>query len=143
MLKLKGTINKEGEVVFQYGKPLPLQTLFQHETEKNQVEICIEIFHIIGLDRLISGINGFVWVTKESCQAEIITNALQIQNIESEIVNTDSNNTKIYMIKVIREEDIKQAVDFLQNDNSGLRLKPDWNYPAGERNESFEQWLNE
>jgi hypothetical protein len=70
-------------------------------------------------------------------------NALKIQIIESEIVNAESNNILIYLIKVNREEDIKEVIDFIQNDKSGLRLKPDWDYPDSKRNQSFELWLNE
>jgi hypothetical protein len=49
----------------------------------------------------------------------------------------------LYLIKVLRQEDLKEVIDFIQNDAGGLRLKPDWNYPEGERNQSFEQWINE
>jgi len=143
MVKIRGTLNDKGEVVFQRGKPLPLLTLYQQKTLQMPVEICIELSVSFGINDLISGTDGFVWATKNICQAEIITNALKIQNIESEIVNAESNNISIYLIKVNREEDIKEGFDFIQNDKSGLRLKPDWDYPEGERNQSFEQWINE
>ena len=143
MIKLKGTLNTKGEVVFQRGKPLPLTSLYQQQTLQLQVEISIELSVTIGLNSLISGTDGFVWATKNICQAEIIANALKIQNIESEIINAESNNISIYLIKVAREEDVKEVIDFIQNDASGLRLKPDWNYPSGEPNQSFEQWINE
>jgi hypothetical protein len=143
MIKIKGTLNTRGEVVFQRGKPLPLKTLYPQQTPKLPVEISVELSVTVELSSLISGTDGFVWATKDICQAEIITNALKIQHIESEIINTESNNISIYLIKVNREEDINEGFDFIQNDKSGLRLKPDWNYPEGERNQSFEQWINE
>ena len=143
MIKIKGTLNSKGEVVFQCGKPLPLKSLYQQQTLQLPVEISIELSVTIGLNSLISGTDGFVWATKNMCQAEIIANALKIQHIESEIVNAESNNISLYLIKVNQEEDIKEVIDFIQNDISGLRLKPDWDYPEGERNQSFEQWLNE
>lgn len=143
MLKIKGTINKEGEVVFQFGKQLPLRTLYNQQIVHMPVEICLELSVTIGLNSLISGIDGIVWATKNVCQADIISNSLKIQNIESEIIQTQIDKVLINMIKVNREEDVKIAIDFIQNDKSGLRLKPDWDYPSGERNESFEQWLNE
>jgi hypothetical protein len=143
MIKIKGTLNTEGEVVFQRGKPLPLKSLYQQEKLQLPVAISIELSVTIGLNSLILGIDGFVWATKNICQAEIITNALKIQHIESEIINAESNNKSIYLIKVNREEDIKEVIDFIQNEKSGLRLKPDWDYPEGEGNQSFEQWINE
>ncbi|HSO85029.1 MAG TPA: hypothetical protein VLQ91_00655 [Draconibacterium sp.] len=143
MIKIKGTLNAKGEVVFQRGKPLPLKTLYQQQTLQLPVEISIELSVTVELNSLISGTDGFVWATKDICQAEIITNALKIQHIESEIINTESNNISIYLIKVNREDDINEGFDFIQNDKSGLRLKPDWNYPDGEPNQSFEQWINE
>jgi hypothetical protein len=143
MVKIKGTLNDKGEVVFQRGKPLPLLTLYQQQTLQLPVEICIELSVTVEINDLISGTDGFVWATKDFCQAEIINNALKVQHIESEIINAESNNILIYLIKVNREEDIKKGFDFIQNDKSGLRLKPDWDYPEGERNQSFEQWINE
>lgn len=143
MIKIKGTLNTKGEVVFQRGKPLPLLTLYQQKKLLMPVEISIELLITMGLNELISGTDGFVWATKDFCQAEIIANALKIQHIESEIINAESNNISIFLIKVNQDEDIKEGFDFIQNDKSGLRLKPDWDYPEGERNQSFEQWINE
>ena len=143
MIKIKGTLNTKGEVVFQCGKPLPLKTLYQQQTLQLPVEISIELSVTIELNSLISGTDGFVWATKDICQAEIITNALKIQHIESEIISTESNKIPIFLIKVNREKDINEVIEFIQNDKSGLRLKPDWNYPEGERNQSFEQWIND
>jgi hypothetical protein len=143
MIKVKGTLNTKGEVVFQRGKPLPLLTLYQQKTLQMPVEISIDLLVTVGLSEVISGTDGFVWATKDLSQAEIIANALKIQHIESEIINAESNNISIFLIKVNQDEDIKEGFDFIQNDKSGLRLKPDWDYPEGERNQSFEQWINE
>lgn len=143
MIKIKGILNTKGEVVFQRGKPLPLKTLYQQQTLQLPVEISIELSVTVGLNSLISGTDGFVWATKDICQVEIISNALKIQHVETEIISTESNKIPIFLIKVNREEDINEVIDFIQNDKSGLRLKPDWDYPEGERNQSFEQWINE
>jgi hypothetical protein len=143
MIKIKGTLNDKEEVVFQHGKPLPLKALYQQKNQLLPVEISIELTVKIGLNGLISGIGGFVWATLDSCQAEIICNTLKVQKIEVEIVNDDSGKNRLYLIRVIREPDIKRVIDFIQNDSGGLRLKPDWNYPEGERNQSFEQWIIE
>ncbi len=142
MIKLKGILNTSGEVVFQYGKPLPLSTLY-HQSIQIPVEISLELSVTVELNTLISGIDGFVWATKDNCQAEIICNALNVQKYNAEIIKGKLEKKALYLIKVNREEDIKEVIDFIQNDAGGLRLKPDWNYPEGERNQSFEQWVNE
>jgi hypothetical protein len=143
MIKMKGTLNNQGEVVFQHGKPLPLSTLYHQQTLQLPVEIWLELSVTMGLNTLILGVGGFVWATKDLCQAEIICNALKVQKIEAEIVKGDLEKNALYLIKVYREEDIKEVLDFIQNDVGGLRLKRDWDYPDGERNQSFEQWINE
>ena len=140
---MKGTLNNQGEVVFQHGKPLPLSTLYHQQTLQLPVEIWLELSVTMGLNTFISGVGGFVWATKDLCQAEIICNALMVQKIEAEIVKGDLEKNALYLMKVYREEDIKEVLDFIQNDVGGLRLKRDWDYPDGERNQSFEQWINE
>ena len=40
------------------------------------------------------------------------------------------------------ESDISEAINFVWKSDTGLRLKPDWSYPEGELNKSFEQWLS-
>ena len=143
MLNIKGRLNNKGEIVFSKEKTLEEKTQYEEQTQLKPSGINIELLVSIDVNSLISGIDGFVWVTKNICQAEIIYNALQVQKIEVEIVRVELDKTDLYLIKVIREEDIKKVIDFIQNDSSGLRLKPDWNYPEGERNQSFEQWINE
>lgn len=95
------------------------------------------------LNKFISGIDGFVWATWYAQQAEIIANALRVQSIELEIVKTEYENKVMYLIKITREDDVMNAIDFIHNENSGLRLKPDWAYPEGEPNESFNKWINQ
>jgi hypothetical protein len=142
MLNIKGRLNKNGEIVFSKGKTLEGKAQNEEQQEISS-EINIELSVSIDVNSLISGIDGFVWATKSICQADIISNALKVQEIEVEIVNVELSNNSFYLIKVIREEDVKSVIDFIHNDTGGLRLKPDWNYPDNERNQSFEQWLNE
>ena len=143
MLNIKGRLNKKGEIGFQQGKSLQGKTQNEEQTPQLPSGINIELSVSIDVNSLISGIDGFVWATKDICQAEIICNALKVQKIEMEIVKVELEKNDLYLIKVNREKDIKEVIDFIQNDISGLRLKPDWNYPEGERNQSFEQWINE
>ncbi|MBK6283589.1 MAG: hypothetical protein IPF54_13920 [Draconibacterium sp.] len=58
------------------------------------------------------------------------------------IVKIEHENKVMYLIKVTKEEDIEEVMDFIRNEKSGLNLKPDWTYPEGERNASFDQWIN-
>lgn len=104
--------------------------------------IIVELSVSIDINELISGINGYVWASKDLQQVEIITNAIRVQNIEIEIVKAKLENSEMYLIKVINEKDIQNVLDFIQNDKSGLMLKPDWTYPEGERNKSFDQWTH-
>lgn len=143
MLNIKGRINKKGEIVFRQGETLEEKTQYEEQTLQSPSGINIELSVSIDVNSLISGIDGFVWATKDICQAEIICNALKVQKIEVEIVKVELEKSALYLIKVNREEDVKEVIDFIQNDAGGLRLKPDWNYPEGERNQSFEQWINE
>lgn len=143
MLNISGRINKKGEIVLQQGILLHGKNQSEEQNPQTPSGINIQLSVSIDVNSLISGIDGFVWATKNICQAEIIINALKVQKIEAEIVHVELEKNDLYLIKVNREEDIKEVIDFIQNDSSGLRLKPDWNYPDGERNQSFEQWINE
>ena len=98
MLNIKGTLNKNGEIVFQLGKPLLLKSLYSGKKPQLPIAINIEISVSIDLNRLISGIAGFVWATKDISQAEIIANALKVQQIESEIVNVENFNNGLCLI---------------------------------------------
>jgi hypothetical protein len=143
MLNIRGRINEKGEIVFQQGKLLHGKTQNEEQIPQTPSGINIELSVSIDVNSLISGIDGFVWATKDICQAEIICNALKVQKIEVEIVKVELDKNALILIQVNNEEDIKKVIDFIQNDAGGLRLKPDWNYPEGERNQSFEQWINE
>lgn len=90
----------------------------------------------------LSGKEGIVWATYKQEQSEIISNALLAQNIYSEIGTGKFNNRKVFLIIVPKQSDAENAIDFIWKDGSGLCLKPDWYYPSGEKNESFERWLN-
>jgi hypothetical protein len=105
--------------------------------------INVELSVSMDLNKLISGIDGYVWATWNSQQAEIISNALRVQNVELEIVKIEQEIKVMYLIKITKEEDITNVIDFIHNEKSGLRLKPDWTYPEGEPNESFNQWINQ
>jgi hypothetical protein len=143
MLNIAGKLNKSGEIIFPQGKSLNWKNLSAEKIPQLPSGVNIELSISIDINSLISGIDGFVWATKDAHQAEIINNSLNVQKIESEIVFVELDKKSIYLIKVTRQEDVNEVIDFIQNDKSGLRLKSDWDYPEGERNQSFEQWLND
>ena len=140
MLNIKGRINKDGKIVLQQGQSFNQDSLIE-ENSNQPSGINIEFTVTIDVGGLISGINGFVWATKNFQQAEIICNAVKVQNIELEIVKVELGNDSFYLLQVINQKDIKEVIDFIYNEKGGLRLKPDWIYPEGERNKSFENWI--
>ncbi len=91
----------------------------------------------------LSGSNGIVWATYDLRQAEIIHGTLLAQNINSEIKEKYLTEDTIFTIKIVNENDISDASNFIWKSSNGLRLKPDWFYKRGESNRSFEQWLSE
>lgn len=98
----------------------------------------------ISLDEnsLLSGQYGIVWATYDLRQAEVITNALLAQNIVSALGKIELDYCIMWLTKVNNKEETGEAIDFIWRKEGGLRLKPDWTYPHGELNKSFEKWLN-
>lgn len=143
MLKAKGRINKQGEIVLQCGHKLSSKANANRDAPKSSANIKIELSVSIDLNDLISGVDGFVWATKNYSQAEIICNAIKVQNVELEIIKAEFENTIFHLIRIVNGKDIESVIDFIQKDKSGLRLKPDWNYPEGNVNLSFDQWIND
>ena len=90
---------------------------------------------------MLLGHGGFVWATLHVGQAEIIQSTLLAQHINSEIKTIATSKMKLYALRIVKENDIEDAVNFIWQSQEGLRLKPDWVYPEGEKNASFEQWL--
>ena len=93
-------------------------------------------------EEFLTGKNGIVWGTIDPRQAEIIQNALSAMQISSEIKIMSCENQKMFLIEVANDEDKEDAIDFIWRSISGLHLRPDWSYPAGEANKSFELWLS-
>ncbi|MFZ1292098.1 MAG: hypothetical protein WAR79_18535 [Melioribacteraceae bacterium] len=90
----------------------------------------------------LNGHEGIVWATYDLRQSEIIQNTLLAQNINCEIKKENLSEFEIFFIKIVNEEDIEDAKNFIWKSKTGLRLLPDWSYPQGETNKSFEQWLS-
>ena len=91
---------------------------------------------------LVSGEYGIVWASWDLRQAEVLHNALLAQNITSAIGEVELDEGFLLLIIIDNQKHIAEALDFIWRKEAGLRLKPDWTYPAGEPNRSFEKWLN-
>ncbi len=90
----------------------------------------------------LNGSESIIWATYDLRQAEIIRDALLTQRISCEIKNESLKTSKLHLLHVSNAEDIQSAIDFVWREKSGMRLKPDWVYPAGTENESFNKWIN-
>ena len=102
----------------------------------------IEFTIMFDENEFISGKNGIVWATYDRRQAEIICSALMAIQISTETKRIYNSNDEILLIKAANNNEIEEAIEFIWKSESGLRLKPDWSYPEGEKNKSFEHWLS-
>jgi hypothetical protein len=90
----------------------------------------------------LSGSAGIVWATYLLRQAETIKAALLAQNVACEVREHDLPGARLYLLCITEAHEVSAAVDFIWREPSGLRLQPDWWYPAGAENESFKKWIN-
>ena len=88
----------------------------------------------------LSGLNGIVWATYNADQAETIKGALQAYKINSEIIEKKLEGLQLLLIKISDKDKTEPAIDFIWRGEDGLKLEPDWHYPADNPNESFEKW---
>jgi hypothetical protein len=91
----------------------------------------------------LRGLNGVVWATHDLEQIETIKSALEAQGITSEIDRRDLEGTILYVLRISDASRIEAAVDFIWRSEEGLKLVPDWHFPAGSGNQSFDKWTNE
>ena len=90
----------------------------------------------------LKGSKGIVWATHSQFQVETIQNALLVQNVFSEIRISNLNEKRLYLIIIQDQEEKEKAIDFIWREDSGLRLKLDWQYSSNKENESFNKWLS-
>ncbi len=141
MLKTAAILKSDGTLVFQNGRFLNWDDLSQTRPPDLPPSIKVELTLSFKENDLLLGTDGFVWATLSASQAEIVQSTLLAQHINSEIKTISAAEKQLFALKVINESDIEDAVDFIWQSRDGLRLKPDWVYPIGEKNKSFEQWL--
>ena len=142
ILKTKGTYYAEGEIVLNPLKTLHWKDLTNQSPAHLPNGSTIELSISFDENNFLSGTDGVVWATYDLRQAEIIQSTLLVQHINSEIKKFSIENVKLFLIIITDQMETKVASDFIWKSDYGLRLKPDWNYPDGEINKSFEQWLS-
>ena len=91
----------------------------------------------------LHGSTGIVWATYHLRQAETIKAALLAQSIGCEVREQSFPGARLYLLRIPEAHDAPAAIDFIWREDSGMRLKPDWDYPAGAENKSFRKWIEE
>lgn len=142
ILKTKGILNDDGKIVLNSLKTIYWADFSSEEKPNLPPGTSLEFSVTFDESIFLSGLNGIVWGTFDLRQAEIIQNTLLAQHISSEIKIIRAGNRNIMLLKINNETDVNEAREFIWSGNRGLRLKPDWYYPEGELNKSFEQWLS-
>jgi hypothetical protein len=143
MLKIAGLYKSDGTIDLETGRSLNWSDLSHISPPELPPYINLEISISIKENDLLLGRGGIVWATLDIRQAEIIQSTLLAQHINSEVKTIPLTDNQLYILKIVNETDINDAIDFIWQSQSGLRLRPDWVYPEGEQNRSFEQWLGE
>ena len=142
LLKIKGSYSEVGKIKLESMKTIDWDSISDQKLPELPNGIKIELNISFEENDFLLGMNGIVWATYDLRQAEIIQNAMLAQHINSEIKKIYLVGKQILLISITNAIDVYDAIDFIWKSNSGLRLKPDWNYTEDGRNESFEQWLS-
>ncbi len=142
LIKIKGSYKDVGKIELESMRIVEWNELSNKTIPKIPIGSNLELSITIDENDFLSGKGGIVWATFDLRQAEIIQNSLLAQNINSEIIEIGLVQNEIYLMDVNNYPDIKDAIEFIWKGDSGLCLKPDWNYKNGESNKSFELWLS-
>lgn len=141
--KIKGKYTNAGKIELETMRTIEWNEISKTTAPEIPSNTYIDITFSIDENDFLLGNNGIVWATYDLRQSEIIQNALLAQHISSQVKTIAFEEIKLFLISITNEKDINDAIDFIWKAKSGLRLKPDWDYPEGETNRSFEQWLSE
>lgn len=137
-----GIFNPDGEISLRPDISVFWKSLSNKPIPDLPPGIPLEIDISINEHSLVSGEYGIVWATRDQRQAEVLTNALLAQNIATEVGKIELEEGNLLLIIIDNKKDTAEAVDFIWRKEGGLKLKPDWKYPEGTPNASFEKWLN-
>jgi hypothetical protein len=142
-IRMIGTYLDRGKIQLEDGKIVAWQELSSEEPPVVPYGTRAEIAITFEAADYLSGTEGIVWATYDSEQAELLRSTLQVQNISCEVREQELTERALYLIYVSDPQDAETAMDFIWRDDSGLRLQPDWQYPAGAENESIKKWTND
>lgn len=134
----------EGKIVLSTTRAIDWKELSVDNPPQLPNGSSIELTISFDENNFLTGKDGIVWATYDVRQAEIIQNTLLAQQINCEVksISLEPEVKRFFLLSIINEDDIKISADFIWRRDSGLRLKPDWSYPPGTANKSFELWLN-
>lgn len=141
LIKKIGIFNPDGEIILHPGISVSWKSLSNKNIPDLPPGTPLDIDVTLNEKVLLSGNHGIVWATYDQRQAEVISNALEAQNIPSAIGKVELEDSILLLIKILTISDVAEAMDFIWRKESGLRLEPDWNYVEGEPNKSFEKWI--
>ena len=142
LIKKIGILNPDGEIILHPNISLSWKFLSNKNIPELPPGTPFDIDISLDEHTLLSGEYGIVWATYDLRQAEVIYSALLAQNITSVIGKIELDKGNLLLLKIDNRKDTGDAIDFIWRKEGGLRLKPDWIYPDGETNKSFEKWLN-
>lgn len=141
LVKVKGFYSDIGKIELPDSQSIPSIGLKDENNTQIPFGSSVEISISYDENDFLSGNNGIVWASYDPLQIETIKNALSAQNIITDVETRLLVNKKIQLLIVQDTGDIQNSIDFIWRSKTGLRLKPDWTYPEGTINLSFEQWL--
>jgi len=142
LLKKTGIFNPDGVIVLHPDISISWELLRDKNAQELPTGIPVDIVISIDEQNLVSGQYGIVWASWDQRQADVLHNALLAQSITSAIGKVELDEGFLLLIIIDNKNDISEALDFIWRKETGLRLKPDWTYPLGQPNRSFEKWLN-
>jgi len=143
MIKINGNYVDVGKVELESGETITWEQLNLKDPPKIPYGSSIEVIFSFEEKDYLLGKDGIVWATYDKRQAEIIQTTLLTQNIAVELEKENLGDHNLLILRVTEKKELQNAIDFIWKNPGGLNLKPDWHYPRGETNKSFEKWLSE
>jgi len=143
LIKIKGVYSDLGKIELNNSSSIASIGLTDERIIQIPFGSSVEISISYDENDFLSGDKGIVWGSYDPKQIEIIKNALFAQNIITEVVTKFLENRKVLLLIVTNKNDVQDSINFIWKSKSGLCLKPDWTYPDGATNLSFEQWVSE
>lgn len=141
-IRIYGSYQEAGKIKLENGNVLDWKLLDKDVPPLIPFGTVVEVNVSFEERDFLNGTRGVVWATYDLRQAEIIRDALFSQNIVCRVDEENLKDYRMHLVTITNGSDVQTAIDFIWRDNSGLRLKPDWEYPAGAVNESFNRWIS-